>query len=59
MEVDRPAWKKVGRSEGGANNCVEIKRQFEAVRDSKQPAAVLLVNVEPLIVAAKLGRLDH
>lgn len=60
MEVDAATWRKAKRSEGGANNCVEIAIASGAVRDSKNPdGPVLAVDVLRLLAAARLGQLDH
>lgn len=41
MEAKR--WKKSTRSTGGANNCVEVAHTLDALRDSKNPGAILPV----------------
>lgn len=54
MEVTR--WRKASRSEG-VNNCVEVT--LDAVRDSKNPDAVLKASLADLLVAVKAGMLDR
>lgn len=59
MEVDAATWRKAKRSEGGANNCVEIANGLGAVRDSKNPAQTLPGDVSRLVAAIKAGCLTH
>lgn len=54
MEVTR--WRKASRSEG-VNNCVEVA--LDAMRDSKNPGAILNISLADLVVAVKTGRLDR
>jgi hypothetical protein len=54
-ETTARAWRRSSRS-AGANNCVEIAAELDAVRDSKQPGAVLArVEVPALVAAVRHG----
>jgi hypothetical protein len=50
-------WRKSSRS-GSESNCVEVEHTFKAVRDSKNPNAVLAVDVHALVNALKGERFD-
>lgn len=51
-------WRKASASGGEGGQCVEVHPAGVA-RDSKNPIAVLAVDIELLIAAAKSGRLDR
>jgi Domain of unknown function (DUF397) len=51
-------WRRSSRS-GNEGNCVEVAGTFKAVRDSKQPAVLLVVDVHALVEAVKSGALDR
>lgn len=52
-------WRVSSRSEG-ANNCVQVKRTLDTIRDSKnQDGPVLRVDLAGLTGAVKAGRLDR
>ncbi|MBP2330114.1 hypothetical protein JOF56_010499 [Kibdelosporangium banguiense] len=51
-------WRKSSRS-GNEGNCVELAGTLTAVRDSKQPAAMLVVDVRALVEAVKGGKFDQ
>lgn len=50
-------WRKSSRS-GSQSNCIEIASSLDRVRDSKNPAGVVL-QVTPAALAAFLGRVRH
>lgn len=50
--TDNRTWRKSSRSEG-ANNCVELRQDLTAVRDSKRPGPVLPANVSALVEWAR------
>ena len=50
-------WKKAARSEG-ASNCIEVRSDLSAVRDSKNPAGPVL-QAAGLIVAVKAGKFER
>jgi hypothetical protein len=50
------AWRKSSRSQF-ANNCVQIVRTLDRVRDSKNPGLVLAVDLGALLAAIKDDRL--
>lgn len=54
MNVSRE-WKKSGRSTNGGD-CVEIRADLCAVRDTKNPDQVIRVNVPALVHAVRVGR---
>ena len=47
-------WRRSSRS-GNEGNCIELARTLKAVRDSKNPAVVLAVDVTALVNALKGG----
>lgn len=52
-------WFKSTFSTSGGDNCVEVRFSEDEtrVRDSKNPASVLTVDVPALVAAVKAGRL--
>ncbi|KAA2258570.1 DUF397 domain-containing protein [Solihabitans fulvus] len=58
-------WRKSSRSQGGANNCVEVAHVpgEAAVRDSKNPTGPVLsfarTELTSFLSAIKAGRLDR
>jgi hypothetical protein len=54
-------WFKSARSGGASDACVEVRITEDAVRvrDSKNPSAVLSVDLPALLTAIKSGRLDQ
>lgn len=52
-------WRKSSRSEAGAQ-CVEVRNDLAALRDSKNPdGRALDLTVNPLVAAVKAGHLDR
>lgn len=52
-------WRKSSYSGAGSNECVEVARTLDRVRDSKNPdGPVLTVDLTALLVAVKAGRLS-
>lgn len=51
-------WRKSSRSQF-ANNCIEVVRTLDKVRDSKNPGPVLAVDLGRLLAAIKDGRLER
>ena len=51
-------WRKSSFS-GEGGNCVQVRQDLTAVRDSKNPAAVLAVDLPALLNAVKGGLLDR
>lgn len=49
-------WKKSSHSQNGAD-CVEVRADLAAVRDTKNPDHVIRVNVPALIHAMRDGRI--
>lgn len=47
-------WKKSSASANGGN-CVEVRSDRAAVRDTKNPCAEILIDVRPLISAIQRG----
>lgn len=54
-------WFKSTFSTSGGDNCVEVRLSDRAdrVRDSKNPASVLAIDVRALVAVVKAGRLDR
>ena len=52
-------WRKSSRSEA-ASQCVEVRNNLTAIRDSKIPnGPALTVDLSRLLTAVKSGKLDH
>lgn len=52
-------WRKSSRSETGAN-CVEVRNDLTAVRDSKNSTGpILTVNLSGFLSTVRTGRLDR
>jgi hypothetical protein len=52
-------WRKSSKSNTGAN-CVEVRHDLAAVRDSKNPdGPALTVDLTRLLSTVRAGRLDH
>jgi len=52
-------WRKSSFS-GSGGNCVEVRQDLAAIRDSKSPSGpALAVELTVLLTAAKAGRLDR
>jgi Domain of unknown function (DUF397) len=51
-------WRKSSFSGGNNGACVELSNQ-SAIRDSKNPEAILSIGVSDLIIAVKAGRFDR
>lgn len=58
-QTGRVRWRKSSRSGGTNGNCVELAHTLDAVRDSKNPAALLPVDVALLVAAVKADRLTR
>lgn len=50
-------WRKSSRSNTG--NCVEVRQDLAAVRDSKRPGPELVAPVADLVEGLKNGRFDR
>ena len=44
---------------GSGGNCVQVRQDLTAIRDSKNPAAVVPVDLPALLSAVKGGHLDR
>jgi hypothetical protein len=53
---DELRWKNAS---AGDETCVDIAHTLAAVRDSKNPAVKIDVDVRPLLAAIRDGQLDH
>ncbi|HVV22271.1 MAG TPA: DUF397 domain-containing protein [Pseudonocardiaceae bacterium] len=51
-------WRKSRRSQNDAN-CVEVRHMLDQLRDSKNPASVLRVDVSSLVRTVRSGRFDR
>jgi uncharacterized protein DUF397 len=52
-------WRKSSFS-GNSGDCVQVRRDLAAVRDSKNPTGpTLAVDLSPLLTTVKSGALDH
>jgi len=52
-------WRKSSFS-GSGGDCVEVRQDLAAVRDSKSPAGpALSIGLTELVVAVKVGRFDR
>ena len=53
-------WRKSSRS-ADAGQCVEVRNNLTAIRDSKNPtgATLTVVGLSQLLAAAKSGKLHH
>lgn len=58
-QPQRSEWRKSRHSDGNGGNCVEVRYDFDAVRDSKNPRTVLKVDVRPLLRAMRNGEFDR
>ncbi|MCE7009961.1 DUF397 domain-containing protein [Kibdelosporangium philippinense] len=61
MAPDRrlPAWRKSSHSGGEGGNCIEVHRDLNVLRDSKNPSVVLCADIGPFLEAIKSGRLGR
>jgi len=59
MIPGRVRWKKSSYSGGEGTECVEIRGDLAAVRDSKNPAVALRVKSSALVAAVKAGQFDR
>lgn len=60
MYPDRGAnWRKSSRSSGQNGDCVEVRNTLDAMRDSKNPNAVLNAQLDEFIASVKAGKLDR
>jgi hypothetical protein len=55
----RSEWRKSSHSGGNNGDCVELIGSLDRLRDSKNPVSSLGVDVRPLVVALKAGRLGR
>lgn len=56
-DLSTAAWRKSSRSGGEGGNCVELA-YLGGVRDSKNPATVIKVDLTWFIAAVKTGQFD-
>jgi uncharacterized protein DUF397 len=47
--MEEVTWRKSSRSTGGANNCVDIRADLGAVRDSKNPSTTMRIDVKEFV----------
>jgi uncharacterized protein DUF397 len=59
MSSTPPTFRKSSFSDNNAAQCVEVAGTLDALRDSKNPAAILVVDFEALLTAVKSDRLDR
>lgn len=52
-------WRKSSASGGEGTECVELASSLGAVRDSKNPTAILPVDVRRLVTAVKAGAIER
>lgn len=57
MTTIDPRWRKSSRS-GPQTECVEVRADLDAVRDSKNPGPVLTGDLTALVAAVKTGRIS-
>jgi len=64
VDLDFERWRRSSRSQGGANNCVELAHVpgVVAVRDSKNPTGPVITfgvaELDGFLMAVKSGRFD-
>jgi hypothetical protein len=51
-------FRKSGFSDNNAAECVEVAQTLDALRDSKNPGDLLVVNLQPFLTAVKADRLS-
>lgn len=56
---DADFWRRSGYSGGENNDCVEVARTRDALRDSKHPGPRLLADVPALVAALRHGLLSR
>ena len=53
-------WKKSSRSSGNNGNCIELRSDLGALRDSKNPTGpALAVDLDEFLTAVRTGKFDR